>query len=276
MSDSGSDSRGIFITGASTGLGNAAARLFAARGWRVVATMRRPGDAGELAAVPGVELLALDVTRPEQIAEATRQATAAGRIDVVFNNAGYGVFGPLEGASDEQITNELNTNLLGVVRTTQAFTPYFRERGHGLFINTSSIGALVTFPFFALYHASKWALEGFSESVAFELAPLGIGVKTVVAGFIKSDFSGRSLVVTQHPAYGELLGKMAAAFQQAESATDGSTPEQIAEVVYEAATDGKSQLRYLAGPDAVAFEEQRRAEGVEGFRASMTRRFFGA
>ena len=275
MSDSGSDSRGIFITGASTGLGNAAARLFAARGWRVVATMRRPGDAGELAAVPGVELLALDVTRPEQIAEATRQAISAGRVDVLFNHAGYGLAGPLESYSDEHITAEVNTNLLGVIRTTQAFLPYFRERGHGLFINTTSIGGLMTFPFFSLYHATKWAVEGFSESLAFELAPLGIGVKTLSPGLIKTDFAGRSLVMTQHPAYAELLGKVVASFQDPQHGKDGSTGEQIAQVVYEAATDGKSQLRYVAGADAQAIYEQRKAAGDEAFRAGVAQRFFG-
>jgi NAD(P)-dependent dehydrogenase (short-subunit alcohol dehydrogenase family) len=270
-----SEQRGIFITGASSGLGHAAAILFASHGWRVVASMRRPEFSTALAQVPGVTLLALDVTRPDQIAAASEQATADGRIDVVFNNAGYGLAGPIEAISDPQLVQEIDTNLLGVIRTTQAFTPYFRERRSGLFINTTSIGGLMTFPFFSVYHATKWAVEGFSESVAFELSKFGIGVKTVSPGGIKTDFAGRSLVMASHDAYRELMNKLLAAFSDPARALAQSTAEQIAEVVYQAATDGSSQLRYVAGNDAKAMYAQRLAVGDEAFRAGIDKGFFG-
>jgi len=265
--------QGIFITGSSTGLGRATARLFAEKGWRVVATMRRP-DA-ELAAVPGITVLPLDVTRPDQIERAAQQAIASGPIDVVFNNAGYGLSGPLEGTSDAQVVQELDTNLLGTIRTTKAFLPHLRERRAGTIINTTSIGGLVTFPFNSVYHATKWALEGFSESLAFELSKFGVRVKTVAPGGIKTDFAGRSLVLAQHPAYAALLEKVAKAFFDPARSVNHSTAEQIAATVYEAATDGKDQVRYVAGVDANATWTQRLAVGVEPFRAAVDKLFFG-
>ena len=265
----------IFITGSSTGLGKATAKLFAAKGWQVLATMRQPERETELGSIPGVTLLALDVTQPAQIRAVARRAIELGPIDVVFNNAGYGLAGPLEGTTDDQIVREVDTNLLGVIRTTQAFIPYFRERKAGLFITTTSIGGHAAFPFNSVYHATKWALEGFCESMAFELSKFGIGIKTVAPGGIKTDFQTRSMVIGQHPAYDALVAKAYAFFRSPERATGYSTAEQIAEVVYEAATDGKTQLRYLAGEDAKALYAQRKAVGDEAMRAGIDKLFFG-
>jgi NAD(P)-dependent dehydrogenase (short-subunit alcohol dehydrogenase family) len=264
-----SETPGIFITGSSTGLGRAAAVLFAARGWRVVATMRRPVP------IPGVTTLQLDVTKPDEIAAAAAQAIDGGRIDVVFNNAGYGLAGPLEAASDAQIVDEVETNLMGVIRTTRAFIPYFRERCAGMFINTTSIGGLVTFPFNSVYHATKWAVEGFSESLAYELAHVGIRVKTVAPGGIRTDFAGRSLVIALHPAYADPVKKALAAFTDPARTAKHSSPEQIAEVVFEAATDGSRRLRYVAGDDARETYAQRLETGDEAFREAVAKRFFG-
>ena len=263
----------IFITGSSTGLGRAAAQLFAHKGWRVFATMRQPERERELAGLSGVTLLPLDVTRPEQVEATARRALELGPVDVVFNNAGYGLAGPLEGTSDAQIVQEIETNLLGVIRTTRAFIPHFRERRAGLFIATTSIGGSVTFPFNSVYHATKWAVEGWSESLAFELAPFGIGVKTVAPGGIKTDFAGRSLVLAQHPAYQAQVARALAVFSDPGRALEYSTAEQIAEVVYQAATDGSSQLRYYAGADAQALIAKRKAAGDEVFRAAIAEQF---
>ncbi len=261
----------IFITGASSGLGKITAQLFASRGWKVMATMRQPGKEQELNKIPNIILLPLDVTNAAQIKAATQQAIASGDVDVVFNNAGYGLMGPLETTSDEQMERQLQTNLLGVIRVTQAFIPYFRERKQGLFITTTSIGGLITFPFCSLYHATKWALEGWSESLAFELKKMGIDVKTVSPGGIKTDFLSRSAVITEHPAYDHLVERMFSGFSEHHF----STAEQIAEVVYEAATDGKEKLRYLAGEDAQALYAQRLQLGDEAFRKMMEQNFLG-
>ncbi len=263
----------IFITGASSGLGKAAAKLFADKGWKVIATMRNPDKEEDLDKIEGVSLLPLDVTDLDQIKSTAEKAIAMGTIDVVLNNAGYGLAGPFEGASDEQLVRQLNTNLLGVLRVTQAFIPHFREQKSGLFITTTSIGGLIAFPFNSVYHATKWALEGWSESLAFELNPLGIGVKTVSPGGIATDFAGRSLDMTSHEAYNEAMQKVLGAFMDPERQKSYSTAEQIAEVVYEAATDGKSVLRYPAGEDAKAMYAQRNQVGDEMFREGIRQMF---
>ncbi|MBU6342683.1 MAG: SDR family oxidoreductase [Bacteroidetes bacterium] len=266
----------IFITGASTGLGSATAKLFAAKGWHVIATMRSPEKDTELGQLENMTILPLDVTNPDQIKTTVEKALELSNIDVVFNNAGYGLAGPLEGTSDAQVVRQLQTNLLGVIRVTQAFIPYFRARKQGLFITTTSIGGLVTFPFNSVYHATKWALEGFSESLAFELKPFGIGVKTVSPGGIKTDFATRSLDLATHDAYQEAISKVMAEFTRPERTEMGSTAAQIAEVVFEAATDGKDKLRYVAGMDAQNTYALRLQVGDEAFRKGIEQRFLGS
>jgi NAD(P)-dependent dehydrogenase (short-subunit alcohol dehydrogenase family) len=261
----------IFITGASTGLGKATAKLFASQGWNVIATMRKLENEKELNLINNITLLPLDVTNPAQIKETTQKTIALGNIDVVFNNAGYGLMGPLESTTDEQLVRQLNTNILGVIRVTQAFIPYFREKQNGLFISTTSIGGLITFPFSSVYHATKWALEGWSESMAFELKKIGVGIKTVSPGGIKTDFLSRSAEISAHPAYEKWVKQLFAGFSE----DDFSSAEQIAAVVYEAATDGNDKLRYVAGEDAKALYAQRLQVGDEEFRKHMEQVFLG-
>lgn len=265
-------SKTIFITGASTGLGNAAARLFATRGWKVIATMRDPNSAPDLAKIPGITVLALDVTQPDQIKAVATQVLAGGKVDVVLNNAGYGLAGPFESATDDQLRRQIDTNVLGVLRVTQAFLPHFRENKAGLFLTITSIGGIVTFPMNSVYHATKWALEGWSESLGYELAPFGIRTKTIAPGGIKTDFAGRSLTMTTHPAYQSLIDKVIAGFGKN---LNRSTPEAIAEVIYTAATDGKSKTRYVAGKDAKLLSRLRRLIGIGPFISMIRKRFFG-
>jgi NAD(P)-dependent dehydrogenase (short-subunit alcohol dehydrogenase family) len=267
----------IFITGTSSGLGRAATKLFAAKGWRVIATMRG-GDAqkeAELGKFPGVTVLPLDVTQPPEIKDAVARVLAMGGVDVVFNNAGYGMAGPLEGLTDEQIVRIVNTNLMGAIRITKAFVPHFRERRAGLFINTTSIGGLIAVPFNSMYHATKWGLEGFCESMAFELKRFGIGVKVIEPGGMKTDFFSRSFDTGKHEAYDGLVDKVMRTITDPKTTATYSTPDSIAEVVYGAATDGREQLRYVAGPDAEAAYAARLQAGDEAFRKAMDQRFFG-
>jgi NAD(P)-dependent dehydrogenase (short-subunit alcohol dehydrogenase family) len=268
-------SKTVFITGSSTGLGRASALLFARRGWQVIATMRNPAKETELGAVAGVTVLPLDVTDRAQIADTAARALALGPVDVLFNNAGYGLAGAFEGTSDDQLVGEIDTNLLGVMRVTQAFLPAMRERGAGTIVTTTSIGGLVTFPFNSVYHATKWGLEGWSESLAYELAPFGIRVKTVAPGGIATDFAGRSLVLAMHPAYAGAMGQVMAAFTNPERRAQGSSAEQIAEAVYAAATDESDRVSYVAGEDAKATYGQRLAVGVDAFRAGVRSMFLG-
>jgi NAD(P)-dependent dehydrogenase (short-subunit alcohol dehydrogenase family) len=250
----------IFITGTSSGLGRAATKLFAAMGWKVIATMRGK-DAqteAELGRLPGVTVLPLDVTDPAQINECVVKALSMGPVDVVFNNAGYGMAGPLEGLTDAQIVRMVNTNLMGAIRITKAFVPHFRERRAGLFVNTTSIGGLIAVPFNSMYHATKWGLEGWCESMAFELKHFGIGVKILEPGGMRTDFFTRSFDTAKHDAYDAFAERVMGAITDPKTLVTYSTPDQIAEVVYEAATDGKDQLRYVAGADAKATYAARR------------------
>ena len=269
------DSKTIFVTGASSGLGRATAKLFASRGWRVIASMRDPKKEKELGDTSGITLMVLDVTDPHQIENVAEQVVTSGGVDVVFNNAGYGLAGALEGLTDEQILRLVNTNMLGTIRTTKAFLPHFREKRAGLFINTTSLGGLVAFPFNSIYHATKWAIEGWSESMAFELNQFGIGIKTIEPGGIRTDFFTRSLDTGRHPAYDALVNKFMGMISDPKQMATYSTPEQIADVVYEAATDGKDQLRYVAGTDAKSMYAMRLQLGEEAFRKAMAQQFFG-
>lgn len=269
------DQKTIFITGASSGLGRATAKLFASKGWKVIASMRDLKKEKELANISGIELMALDVTDPDQIESVAEQVVASGGVDVVFNNAGYGLAGALEGLIDDQIVRLVNTNMLGTIRTTKAFIPHFREKRAGLFINTTSLGGLMSFPFNSIYHATKWAIEGWSESMAFELNQFGIGIKTIEPGGIRTDFFTRSLDTARHPAYDALVNKFMGLITDPKQMETYSSPEQIAEVVYEAATDGKDQLRYIAGADAKAMYETRMQLGDEASRKAMAQQFFG-
>ena len=265
----------IFITGSSSGLGRATAKLFASRGWKVIASMRNPNNEKELGRIPGISLVSLDITDPREIDRVAQEVVASGDVDVVFNNAGYGLTGALEALTDEQILRVVETNMLGAIRTTKAFIPHFREKRSGLFINTTSIGGLMTVPFNSVYHATKWALEGWSESMAFELNQLGIGIKTIEPGGMKTDFFTRSLDTARHPAYDGLVNRVMGIITDPKQMGTYSSPEQIAEIVFEAATDGKDQLRYIAGSDAKAMNEMRLQIGDEAFRKAMVQQFFG-
>jgi NAD(P)-dependent dehydrogenase (short-subunit alcohol dehydrogenase family) len=265
----------IFITGSSSGLGRATAKLFASKGWKVIASMRDPTREKELGDISGITLMTLDVTAPHEIESVAEQVVASGGVDVVFNNAGYGLAGALEGLTDDQIIRLVNTNMLGTIRTTKAFIPHFREKRAGLFINTTSLGGLVAFPFNSIYHATKWAIEGWSEGMAFELSQFGIGIKTIEPGGIRTDFFSRSLDTAQHPAYDALVNKFMGTITDPKQMETYSSPEQIAGVVYEAATDGKDQLRYIAGADAKAIYAMRVELGDEAFRKAMAQQFLG-
>lgn len=267
----------ILITGASTGIGRAAALLFQEAGWNVAATMRDPSRESVLNALPNVLVQALDVTDQASIQAAVAATLARfGALDVLLNNAGYGLFGPLEAVTPEQLERQYRTNVFGPVQTMQAVLPQMRAQRSGLIINVSSIGGRVTFPFNSLYHGTKFALEGISESLAIELAPHGVRVKIVEPGGVKTDFAGRSLDVMQLPglsAYDASLQGIMAVFSDPERRAGYSESIDIARVIYSAATDGTSTLRYLAGQDAVAMAAYRASVSDEAHITQSVERF---
>ncbi len=231
--------------------------------------MRSPEKETELNLLENVILLPLDVTNIEQIETTVKSAIALGDIDVVFNNAGYGLIGPLESYSEEEIRSQFETNFFGVIWVTKAFIPYFKERKSGLFITTTSLCGLTTYPLSSIYNASKWALQGWSESMSFDLARFNIGIKNVAPGGIKSNYMN-VMKVSEDKDYDGLMARMTEGF------TDGtlmefSESEVIADVVYQAATDEKDQLTYPAGNDAVRIYAKRLEDGPEIFRQNITK-----
>ncbi|MGE0219070.1 SDR family oxidoreductase [Mycolicibacterium sp.] len=243
----------ILITGTSTGLGRATAKLFHARGWNVVATMRTPDSEAELTALDNVLVTRLDVQDGASIAAAVDAGLARfGRIDALVNNAGYGAYGPLEATPVEKIRRQFDVNVLGLLATTKQLLPQFRANRAGVIVNIASVGGRITFPLGTLYHGSKFAVEGLSEALHYELAPLGVRVKIIEPGGIRTDFGGRSFDFNNDPALTEYqpLVEAVASGLGALMSEGGSEPEEIAETVWTAITDGTDTLRYVAGADA--------------------------
>ena len=238
----------VFITGASSGIGAAAARLFADRGWNVAATLRSPEKAPDLGPTDRVATFRLDVTDATSIREAVAATLDRfGSVDAVVNNAGFAVVGPFEAATPEEVRRQFDTNVFGLMDVTRAWLPHLRDRGRGTIVNVASVGGRVAFPLYSLYHATKWAVEGFTESLQYELAPIGIRVKIVEPGPIKTDFYGPSADVVSKPrltAYDAFVARVLPAINKA--GMSGASPELVARVIFRAATDGSARLRYTA------------------------------
>ncbi|HAT30738.1 MAG TPA: short-chain dehydrogenase/reductase [Janthinobacterium sp.] len=265
----------VLITGSSSGIGRATALLFAERGWQVAATMRDPADAGALADLPDVAVVALDVA--DQTAADAAVAFALerfGRLDAVVNNAGFGAFGPFETAPRALIERQLATNVEGVFNMTRAALPAFRAQGSGVFVNLASVGGLLTMPLNAIYHATKYAVVGFTEGISYELAPLGIRAKVVCPGGVATDFAGRSLARTytdEHHPYADTVASTLAAMAQRSGGY--SQPEVIAKVIFEAATDASPRVCYLAGRDAEDMVAARASMGEADYLSHVRQRF---
>lgn len=243
----------VFITGASSGIGEATAKLFQQKGWNVVATMRSPQKAADWTRAENTLCPRLDVTDNDSIRAALDEAqTRFGQIDVLVNNAGYALVGPFEASTSEQMERQFAINVLGLMTTVREILPHFREQGSGTIVNVASMGGRITFPLYSLYHGTKWAVEGFSESLMYELAPLNIKVKIVEPGPIRTDFYGRSQDLITRPgltAYDPFIAKTMPNMKQA--GDTGAPPEQVAQAIYRAATDGSSKLRYQVNSDLI-------------------------
>lgn len=254
----------IFITGASSGLGKATAKLFQENGWKVIATMRAPKLETELNTLPNVYLYPLDVTNAKQVKGTIAEILSQFEIDVVFNNAGYGLVGGFEAYSQEDILRQIETNLTGVLRVAQAFITYFRESGKkGLLLTTTSAAGIAANPLASVYSATKFGLEGWNEALNYELQQFGIQSKTIAPGGMATDYVGRSLAYVENEFYTPLWNKMVAGFEDGSTEVHFSSAEDVAKVVFEAATDNKEQLRYVAGTDARKIAENRQLLGQQ-------------
>lgn len=265
----------IFITGASSGIGKASAAYFLKQGWNVIATMRCLDDAGELKDHDNVLLVALDVTDATSIAKALSSGIARfGEIDVLLNNAGYGAYGPLEAFSMERIERIFDTNVIGLLAVTKALIPHMRAKQSGTIINVSSVGGQVAFPTGALYHGTKFAVEGLSEALHYELAPLGIRLCIVQPGMVKTNFGGSSFdrgVDENLTEYDETIAGTSRMF--ASLANNPAEPETIAQVIWEAANSIEDKLRYRAGDDAaIKLLDARKEQDDKTFTDAMKKR----
>ena len=263
-------SKTILITGSSSGIGKATAKHFAEKGWNVVATMRTPEKEEELTKLDNVLVTKLDVQESSSIKKAIEEGVDKfGQIDVLVNNAGYGAYGPLEVFSGERIRRQFDVNVIGLLDVTREIIPHFRKNKDGILINISSVGGKVTFPFGALYHGTKFAVEGISEALRYELEQIGCKVKIIEPGAIKTDFVGRSFDFQNDESlteYQDLIGKFGKATESAFN--EFSEPIVVARVIYEAATDGTDRLRYTAGEDAKQLTENRKKlEDNEAFQS---------
>ncbi len=243
----------VLITGASSGIGLHTAKLFQAKNWKVAATMRNPENATELQKIVDIECFRLDVTDVDSIKSAIADALEKfGRIDAVVNNAGYGLLGPFEAASQEQIEKQFETNVFGLMNVCREILPYFREQKRGFIVNVASVGGRMTFPISSLYHATKWAVEGFSESLQYELEKFNIRIKIIEPGPIRTDFYDRSKDIASKEGltdYDEIMNRaMPNMDKGGANAPDGSI---VAQTIYEAVSDGTKKMRYGANTKGI-------------------------
>lgn len=265
----------ILITGASSGIGKDAVKYFQLKGWNVIATMRNPEKETELTRLQNVFVTKLDVLDLDSIHQAIDKGIQKfGGIDVLLNNAGYGAYGPLESFPRENILRQFNTNVIGLLDVTRAILPHFRENRKGIIMNVSSMGGKMTFPLGSLYHGTKFAVEGISESLRYEVEEFGCRVKIIEPGAIATDFAGRSFDFNNDEkmtAYQNIVSKIMTTFpKMIKSASPTSI---VTKVIYEAATDGSKKLRYMAGNDAKIFDLMKNLFGYN-FIFKMNKRFF--
>jgi NAD(P)-dependent dehydrogenase (short-subunit alcohol dehydrogenase family) len=268
----------VLITGTSSGFGKACAKYFAAHDWNVVASMRRPEGDNELRHVPEVLVTALDVTEPATISKSIEMGIARfGRIDAVVNNAGFGLFGVFEATPAEKIREQFEVNVFGVMNVIREVLPHFRKNKRGLILNVSSGAGVFALPMISLYCASKFALEGFSESLSYEMASQKIRVKIIEPGGVLSTNFGkrsgteaaRNIPIADYEGFATATNEVFAGLRAKRVATE----DDVAKVVFEAATDGTDRLRYVATSDIQPLIKARRETSEDQYMAQMRAQF---
>ncbi|MCZ8544325.1 SDR family oxidoreductase [Mesorhizobium qingshengii] len=265
----------VLITGCSSGLGKTTARHFAAQGWNVIATMRKP-DQNLAADYPDqVLVLPLDVTNPASIETAIAAGIARfGHIDTVVNNAGISVVSIFEATAKETIRGIFETNVFGVMNVMQAVIPHLRDHGGGTIINITSGVGLAAVPLLALYTATKQAVEGLSESLSYELESQNIRVKLVEPGAMRTtSFTANTMEASQavsvpatyKPYFDHMMQSMM------DYPFPDADEEQVVATIHAAATDPSHRLRYLAGPDTEEMARLRWSTSEDEYLTTMNR-----
>jgi NAD(P)-dependent dehydrogenase (short-subunit alcohol dehydrogenase family) len=249
----------VLITGSSSGIGRATAERFAARGWRVFASMRRPEAGAELrdlAAGKGWRLStpALDVARDDSVAAAVGAllAETSGQLDVLVNNAGYYAWGPLEETSPDELRAQLETNVVGVHRVTRAVLPAMRARRAGTVVTLGSVSGLVALPVVGPYHASKWALEGMIEAWRLELAPFGVRMALVEPGPFATSLHANELLAAGNRPDSPYAGLVEAYRRQSASLPRAKDLAPVVDAIERAATARNPRLRWPVGPTSLS------------------------
>lgn len=242
----------VLITGTSSGIGKETALHFSKQGWNVIATMRNPGMRNTgFEEKNNIEVVTLDVLNISSIQKAIEHSmTTYGRIDVLVNNAGYATFGPFEASTPDVVRRQIHTNVEGLMDVTREIIPLFRTQKQGVIVNVSSVGGRMAFPMYSVYNSTKWAVEGFSECLQYELRPFNIKVKIIEPGFIKTDFYDRSKDIMKKDnlvAYDTLVASMVGFEGFLMKRGWNSPPQVVAKTIYRAATDGSWKLRYHSG-----------------------------
>jgi len=267
------------VTGSSSGIGFETSLLLARNGIYTYATMRNRSKSEEILAnarkdnLP-LKTLHLDVTNEKSILEAIIKIIAEkGRIDILVNNAGYSLFGPLEQLQINEIKEEFETNFFGIIKLIQSVLPTMRKQRYGRIINISSLAGRIGFPFSSAYVSSKFALEGLTESLGYEIQNFGIHVILIEPGLIRTNFLnsmklGKNVITPQNDSninspYTEMIQKRVSAFKP--RFEKGSSPIEVAEAVLEAATSQDPKPRYLVGNDAMKMMEKRKDTADEEF-----------
>jgi len=249
-------SRVWFITGCSTGFGLLLAHEVLKRGERVIATARDASKLDDLQTLypDTARTFKLDVTKPDEIESVARVAlTAFGHVDVLVNNAGYGVNGAIEEVSEDEFEPMFQTNIYGLIRTTRAFLPHFRQRRSGHIFNLSSIGGLIGGAGWGFYNTTKFAVEGFSEALAAEMKPLGVHVTVIEPGPFRTDFLGRSgkLAEKEFPEYEATAGK-ARDYLRTQAGKQPGDPQKAVEAIIAVADSPEPPLHLILGKIALS------------------------
>ncbi len=257
------------VTGSSSGIGFQTALMLARNGYSTYASMRNIDKSKTITEIAKKErlplqVIQLDVNDDITVKNAINKIVKDGkRIDVLINNAGYGLFGALEELSIEEIKAQFETNFFGVVRVTQAVLPTMRnQNGGGTIVNISSVGGQVSVPILSAYNSTKFALEGLSESLSHELGPFGIRVIIIEPGFIKTNIMNSSVLAkrasVENSPYHSFTKKIESYFKSMMDNPESSNPEEVAKVILHAVTSDNPQLRFTVGNDASAIVQAKR------------------
>jgi NAD(P)-dependent dehydrogenase (short-subunit alcohol dehydrogenase family) len=273
------------VTGSSSGIGFEAALLLARNGFNTYASMRNLEKSKNITEIANreklpLQVVQLDVKDDKSVKEAIDKIVVAEnqRIDILINNAGYGLLGALEDLSIEEIKAQFETNFFGVVRVTQEVLPFMRKQNNGIIVNISSVGGVIGIPGLSAYHSTKFALEGLSESISYELEPFGIRVVIIEPGFVRTNIMNSSIIAKKasdrKSPYFSSIQQLEKSFKSAmENTSASSPPEEVAKVILQAVTSERPKLRYAVGNDASSIIQTKTTMSDTEFRSLIKQQF---